>query len=95
MTQIFLFLKFRRTNASAEETRDEIINDSISYGILLTLISVMQLIAGIVCVDCFNHSALRQITRIRIRYFESLMKQEIGWYDVASANNNFAVRITE
>lgn len=84
-----------RTNATAEENHDEIINDSIAYGILLTLASVLQLIAGIFCVDCFNHTALRQITRIRMKFFQSLMRQEVGWYDVADGNNNFAVRITE
>lgn len=83
------------TNATMEENRTEIKNDSIAYGILMTLGSTVHLLAGIFCVDCFNMSALRQITRIRIRYFQSLMRQEIGWYDVASGNNNFAVRVTE
>lgn len=82
-------------DASVEENRAEIKNDSIAYGILMTIGSVVHLIAGIFCVDCFNHTALRQITRIRIKYFQSLMRQEIGWYDVADGNDNFAVRITE
>lgn len=84
-----------RTNATVEENRQEIRNDSVAYGILLALASFMHLLAGIVCVDCFNHTALRQITRIRIKFFQSLMRQEVGWYDVAGTNNNFAVRITE
>lgn len=78
-----------------EDNRKEIINDSIAYGILLTLASIVQLVAGIFSVDCFNHAALRQITRIRIQFFQSLMRQDIGWYDVTGSNNNFAVRITE
>lgn len=61
----------------------------------MILAAVLFLIAGIVCTDCFNHTAIRQITRIRIRFFESLMRQEIGWYDIAGDNNNFAVRVTE
>lgn len=84
-----------RTNASVKENNQEIINDSISYGILLTITSVVQLIAGIFCVDCFNHTALRQITHIRIKFFQSLLRQDIGWYDVTGNNTNFAVRITE
>lgn len=77
------------------ENRQEIKNDSIAYGILLTLASLLHLLAGIACVDCFNHTALRQITRIRIKFFQSMMRQEIGWYDVTGSNSNFAVRITE
>lgn len=84
-----------RTNATWEENSHEIINDGKSFGIFLTLLTTIQFIAGIFAIDCFNQVALRQITRIRIKYFQSLMRQEIGWYDVVGNNNNFAVRITE
>lgn len=84
-----------RTNATDAENRTEIINDSIAYGILITIATSIQFIAGIFAVDCFNQAALRQITRIRVKFFQSLMKQEIGWYDVAGGSSNFAVRITE
>lgn len=84
-----------RTNATVEENRNEIKNDSVAYGILLASASLLHLIAGIICVDCFNHAALSQINRIRIKFFQSLMRQEVGWYDVAGSNNNFAVRIIE
>lgn len=83
-----------RTNATWEANRQEIINDSIAYGILMTLTAIMQLVTGIFSVDLFNHAALKQITRIRVKYFQSLMRQDIGWYDT-STGNNFAVRITE
>lgn len=85
----------RTANATLEENSEEIKNDSIAYGILMTIGSTVHLLAGIFCVDCFNQTAIRQISRIRIKYFQSLMKQDIGWYDVASGNNNFAVRVTE
>lgn len=89
------WLYFHRANATDEQNRTEIINDAIAYGIFTTITTTIQFIGGIFAVDCFNHSALRQITRIRIKFFQSLMQQEMGWYDVASGNNNFAVRITE
>lgn len=93
----YFSLVFRNSppNATDDAIKTEIINDSLSYGILLTLATLIQLIAGIFAIDCFNRTALRQITRIRIKYFQSLMQQEIGWYDVAGSNNNFAVRATE
>lgn len=84
-----------RTNATWEENSKEMINDGRSFGIFLTLFTSVQFVAGIFAIDCFNQVALRQITRIRIKYFQSLMRQDIGWYDVFGNNNNFAVRTTE
>lgn len=88
-------MEFYRINATAEENRHEIINDSVAYGILLGLASLFHLFAGIICIDCFNHTALRQVTRIRMEFFKSLIRQEVGWYDVAGSCNNFSVRMTE
>lgn len=52
------------------------------------------MITGIFCVDCFNYAAMRQVTRIRVKFFESMMRQDVGWYDTSNGNN-IAVRITE
>lgn len=76
-----------------EENRLEIINDSVSYGILMTVVALFQFILGIFCVDLFNYTALKQVTRMRIRFFGSLLRQEVGWYDI-SKDTNFAVRIS-
>lgn len=83
------------STANDDQIKSAIIEDSVAYGILLSVTTLIQLIAGIFAVDGFNQTALRQITRFRIKYFQSLMRQEIGWYDVAGGNNNFAVRATE
>lgn len=88
-------IQFCRTNATIEENRAEIINDSIAYGTLTSIATLWQFIFGIFCVDCFNRTAIRQVTRIRIKYFESLMRQEIAWFDVAGSKTNFSVRIME
>lgn len=84
-----------RTNATWVENSEEIINDGISFGILFTVILLIQMLTKTFAIDCLNWAALRQITRIRIKYFESLMRQEIGWYDLYGDDNNFAVRNTE
>lgn len=94
MMILFALIHFR-TDPTIEETRTAIINDSIAYGILTIMATLWQFIFGIFCVDCFNRTAIRQITRIRTKYFESLMRQDIGWYDVAGGKTNFSVRITE
>lgn len=91
----FAQLHHFRTNATIEENHREIINDSIAYGILTLMATIWQFVFGIFGVDCFNRTAIRQVTRIRIKYFESLMRQDIAWYDVFGHNQNFSVRITE
>uniref|UniRef100_A0A1I8MSE5 ABC-type xenobiotic transporter n=1 Tax=Musca domestica TaxID=7370 RepID=A0A1I8MSE5_MUSDO len=82
------------TNASVETNNEELYYDSISYGILLTLASVVMLISGIFSVDIFNIVALRQVTRMRMKLFQSVMRQDIGWHDLAS-KQNFAQNMTD
>lgn len=57
-------------------------------------ITIVHFIAGIFSIDLLNQTGIKQITRIRVKYFEALLRQEIGWHDVI-VGNNFAVRITE
>ncbi|XP_055301725.1 multidrug resistance protein homolog 65-like isoform X2 [Sitodiplosis mosellana] len=83
------------TNASVEENNTEMKNDSIAFGIFVGLDILIFFICGIGGVDCFNRTAFRQITRIRTKYFQSLIRQEVAYYDVAGDSNNFAARITE
>lgn len=87
-------LHINSINGTAEQTRIEIINDATSYGILMVIIALIQFAAGIGAVDMFNYTALKQATRIRVKYFQSLLRQEVGWFDV-SKDTNFAVRIAE
>lgn len=89
-----MLIYFRKDDTNASN-QYEIINDSIAFGILSLMATMWQFIFGIFCVDCFNRTAVRQITRIRTKYFESLMRQNIGWYDVVGGKTNFTVRITE
>lgn len=84
-----------RTNASHEENMAEIKNDAIAYVIAALIEAVIQLLAGAICVDCFNRAAIFQVTRMRVKYFKSLMRQDIGWYDLEKSKSNFTVRLTE
>lgn len=84
-----------RVNATNEENMNEILNDSAAFGILMTILTVIQLISGTICVDCFNRSAIRQVTRMRVLLFKSLMRQDIGWYDIASSKSNLTIRLSE
>lgn len=59
----------------------------------MTIVALFQFVFGIFSIDLFNYTALKQVTRMRIKYFGSLLRQEVGWYDV-SKDTNFAVRIS-
>lgn len=73
----------------------ELKNDAIAYVTVSILESVIQLFAGAICVDCFNRAAIYQVTRMRIKYFTSLMRQDIAWYDMEKSKANFTVRLAE
>lgn len=70
-------------------------NDAMAFLKLMILASCATFIGGVFGVDCLNRAAIPQITRIRCKYFQSLLRQEIGWYDTQSRNTNFAVCMTE
>lgn len=84
----------RRNNATIDENRTEIINDATAYGILMTIVGLVQFAAGIVAVDVFNNTALKQVMRMRVAYFRSLLGQDVSWYDL-NKDTNVAVRISE
>lgn len=82
------------TNATKEENNNELYYDSISYGLLLTITSVIMLISGIYSVDVFNIIALKQVTRMRMKLFRAIMQQDISWHDTTT-QQNFAQNMTD
>lgn len=84
-----------RTNATLEEVEREIVNDGRAFALLSVTVALVQLVAGIFCIDFFNKTALRQVTDMRIELFKSFMRQEIGWHDVIGSKSNYTVRVTE
>lgn len=43
----------------------------------------------------FSFICSKQITRMRIQYFSSMIRQEIGFFDCSTTESNVAVRISE
>ena len=89
-----LIESIRRVNATDQELIEAIEDDSLAYLIWLFIFGAIQMFSGIIFVDVFNKVAMKQITRIRIMFFRSLLCQEMAWYD-KSTDMNFASRITE
>lgn len=82
------------TNATAEQIYDETLKDSRAFGIGMFAAAVFQLIVGTLSVDLLNRTAQKQITKLRKQFLESVLRQDMTWYDL-NTSDNFAVKITE
>lgn len=84
-----------RTNASKEERLDALLEDSTAFGIGCAVGATMQFIFCALSVDILNHVALKSISRIRLRFLDSILRQDMIYYDTSANSENFAVKITE
>lgn len=82
------------TNATEQERFDAIMEDSVAFGIGCGVGAIFQLVFCALSVDILNHIALKSIGRIRIKFLDSVLRQDMSWYDT-NTSDNFAVRITE
>ncbi|KAJ2945156.1 hypothetical protein O0L34_g9219 [Tuta absoluta] len=82
------------TNASREENRQALIEDSIAFGVGCTVFSVIQFIAAAISVDLFNYVALKQIERVKEKFLRSVLRQDITWYDL-NTTMNFATKVSD
>jgi ATP-binding cassette, subfamily B (MDR/TAP), member 1 len=91
--QIFGGGKFL-SNASAQEIYDATIQDSQAFGIGCFCGALIQLIFAALSIDILNRTAQKQISKIRKLFLQSVLRQDMTWYDL-NTNDNFAVRMTE
>ncbi|GBP96098.1 Multidrug resistance protein homolog 49, partial [Eumeta japonica] len=82
------------SNASLEENRLALIEDSQAFGIGCMAFSVLQFVCGMLSVDLFNYTALNQINRIKVRFLRAVLRQDIAWYDL-NTSLNFATKIAD
>ncbi|XP_022121081.2 multidrug resistance protein homolog 49-like isoform X2 [Pieris rapae] len=82
------------TNATAEENRLALIEDSAAFGLGCFVFSVIQFIVGALSVDLFNYTALKQINRLKERFLKAIIRQDITWYDL-NQTMNFATKVSD
>ncbi|XP_036342463.1 multidrug resistance protein homolog 49-like, partial [Rhagoletis pomonella] len=82
------------TNASHAENMLAIKEDALAYGLATLVGCVVELILLALAVDMLNKVALRQIAKIRKLFLESILRQDMSWYDTSSGNT-FANKMTE
>lgn len=73
---------------------DALYDDSVAFGISLTILSMIQFILATLTVDLLNIAASRQIARVRKMFLRAVLRQDMTWYDT-NTSTNFASRITE
>ncbi|XP_065575125.1 ATP-dependent translocase ABCB1-like isoform X2 [Artemia franciscana] len=64
------------------------------FAIAVSILGAIVTLLGYLFVSLLNASAENQVFRIRALFFESIIRQDVGWYDVTSTND-FASKITE
>ncbi|CAH1634814.1 unnamed protein product [Spodoptera littoralis] len=82
------------TNATREENRVALIQDSQAFGIGCTVFSIGQLLVGLISVDIFNYIALNQVDRLKATFLRSVLRQDITWYDL-NTTMNFATKVSD
>ncbi|XP_055855395.1 multidrug resistance protein homolog 49 [Episyrphus balteatus] len=82
------------TNASKEENIQAIKDDSLAFGIGSVVGGMAEWILLAIALDIMNGVALNQIRRIRTLFLQSILRQDMSWYDTTSGNN-FASKMTE
>ena len=66
-------------------TGDDLIEDVNILVIYYCALGVVAFVGGWMHVTLFQHSCERQLLIIRKRFFRSVLRQEIGWFDVNGA----------
>ncbi|XP_061918777.1 phosphatidylcholine translocator ABCB4-like isoform X3 [Entelurus aequoreus] len=99
MTDTFIHHSVHQINTSDHNSTSMIFNATFqeamaTYAVYYSIIGVLVLVAAYLQVAFFTISAGRQVQRIRKRFFHSVMRQDIGWFDV-NDTGELNTRLTE
>src|SRR5699024_7573097 len=78
---------------STETITAEFLNETYMMGAYMAIIAVVYVAANYTSIHCFQMFALRQMREIKKRYFASILKQEVAWFDRQNSGE-FASRIS-
>ncbi|XP_049836069.1 multidrug resistance protein homolog 49-like [Schistocerca gregaria] len=81
-------------NASWEERKEALLEDSAAFAIGCCVVTLIQFIVGSMTIFVLNLSAQRQVTRIRRLFMKAVLRQEMAWYDTNNTST-FASRLAE
>ncbi|XP_018319200.1 multidrug resistance protein 1 [Agrilus planipennis] len=73
---------------------DQFLDNVINFAIYNTIVGAVMFVSSYLSIALFNYSALRQGYKIRTLFFEKVLNQDIGWYDV-NQTGDIASRMSE
>lgn len=82
------------SNATEDQIFEATMDDSLAFGLGCVFGAVTQLIFAALSIQILNTAAQKQITRIRKLFLQSILRQDMTWYDL-NTSDNFAVQMTE
>ncbi|XP_047524484.1 multidrug resistance protein homolog 49-like [Pieris napi] len=77
----------RLNNASHEENMEALVEDGKAMAIGLFVSVFVSLVLCFISVSLISWSALRQITRIRLMFLQSVLRQDMTWFDTDNEFN--------
>ena len=80
-------------SAVVESLTEEFLAETYLYGGLMAVITVLYIVSNYTSIHCFQMFALRLMRRIKKRYFASILRQEVAWFDRQNSGE-FASRIS-
>lgn len=98
VVDVFVDFEVAYGNATANgQPTDDLVHEFMRQiyllsGLLLVVMAVFVL-GNYANIHCFQMFSLRQMSKIKKRYFASILKQEVAWYDRQSSGE-FASRIS-
>ncbi|CAG2164999.1 unnamed protein product [Oppiella nova] len=78
---------------NSDITFDDFMNKTYLLSGSLLVIAVLFFVTNFLLIMCFTRAAHNQIHTIRVKYFTSVLKQEISWFD-SRPSGDFASRVT-
>ncbi|KAI2799512.1 Pgp-2p [Blomia tropicalis] len=81
------------TPEEADQLRKQLMNDVLHLMAITMSIMAGFIVGHYIALYCFQQFAQRSMRRIKTIYFQSILRQEVGWYDEQSSGE-FASRIS-
>jgi len=77
-----------------ETDKEHFYAEIAKFGTGAAIIGLVNLVSSYLFVTCLNHAAEAQVFRIRTLFLKSVLRQDIGWYDVHQTGD-FASRMAD
>lgn len=73
---------------------DTLLDAVQSFSLNNTYIGIIMLVCSYLSITCFNYAAHSQIMGIRSKFFQSVLHQDMSWYDM-NPSGEVASRMNE